>query len=207
MNDIVRKYRDGRPSLAQYLDRPEAYPRISAPYPNYQPFPPSRGEPMDLAAALAEEGDPLGPPSALSNLSDPRLRTTAMSAVAMPQGAAPPQPFAPEPPPERRGLEPAGATAAPGTDLDAIWRESLARAQRSIQRDTGYGMESPASRWARLGPRPGEPPAPAPSPPQALLANLARGLQGSPFARFVNERGAPGIARRQAQSRARIPPR
>jgi len=196
--NIIRRYRDGPPqSLAEYLDRPEAYPLVSAPYPSHQPFPPSGGEPLNLAAALAEAPDPLGPPMTMPGANDPRVRAMAFRNAGLP--SAPPEQFTPPPQEPMHGLAPMSHPDARGDDLDAEWNAALSRAQRQIARETGFGMESPASRAARMGAPPGRPTA---RPPNALIA----ALQQSPFGEFVNQVGAPGIARRQAQARASIPP-
>lgn len=199
MTDLFRhppRKTRSNPSLAEYLAEPERFPTVRGrPYPNVNPMG-AVGQAPDLAAILAQPEDPLGPPMTEPGARDVRTPGMAFGALTLP--SAPPMPAPPEPLPERRGLEPMSAPGASGTDLDAEWAAALQRAQQATMREQGYGMQSPAIRAARGMMPAGRPPR-TPSPIIAALIN-------SPFGDFVNRHGAPGIARRQAQARAPVPP-
>lgn len=189
MTDIFRRRVARRPTLAEYLEAPDDYPTVAGrPYPNVNPMGAVGAPPPDLAALLAEEPDPLGPPLGMPGARDVHVPGVAFGALAMP--SAPPEP-APAPAWGPQGIEsrfaPQSAEDAPSTDLDAEWAAALQRAQAATYRESGYGLRSPAVDAAYrqgLRPRPEPPRPPQPGPMMAALIN-------SPMARYIRNHSDP----------------
>lgn len=204
MTDLFRMARSRRPTLAEYLEDPNRYPTVSGrPYPNANPMG-AVGQAPDLAGAFAEQPDPLGPPMVEAGARDVRTPGMAMSALALPQGAAPPMPADPPPLPERRGLEPLSAPEMQTSDgLDEQWAAAMQRAQMASLRDTGFGMQSPAVRAARGMMPAGMPPPREPGP-------LMSAMLHSPPARFIRQHSdpafvAPHLLAADARAATRVP--
>lgn len=166
MTELPRKRRF--PSLAEYLAEPERFPTVAGrptvPLPRGMvgPAPPSLGEILD----------------------DPRTYAAPLRSVVERRAAPAPPPQLPDGPP-RRGFEPPSAPGAPqGDDLDAEWSAALSRAREAIALEGNFGLQSQASRWARLGPRPEPPRRPAPNPAMTAFMH-------NPVSRFIRSRSDP----------------
>lgn len=109
---------------------------------------------------------------------------TALSALALPEGSAPPEPFAIDAPP-RRGLEPA---AAPGVVVSPYARDNaaLGAAIASARHQIAQERDARRARQDRIE-------SGLPARLDRVHTQAWRGFLGSDFARFIRRHSNPNV--------------